>query len=453
VSHDGKRLAFFRFREGHVELAVASRDQLETRTITEAATSVYSNLRWSPDDRAVAYIQEIAGFTLFATDVMVVDLAGGTPRRVATGTYFQGATWTPDGSALVVSSSDGSLMPYPPTYNLWKIPLDGGDRSQLTFGESSYEFPDLSAQGNLVASRVRSQANVWRFPVDGSPVENVRRATQITRQTGIVQTVSPSPDESEVVFLSDNGGHANVWAARVSDGEMRPITREFDPRVVIAVPIWSPRGDWINFLSNRNSKTGDVTLWLAKADGSELHDLGVIGAWACWSPDGQWLYFSDTGKGAYRIQKVRIDGGQPVLVRDDNATGCNLSPDGKTLYYSRILTQATGAWDFELRVASPENGPSKVIGQVSGSRVPATAINFYAFPSPDGSSLAMPLIDGSTTNLWGLSTNSGEWRKLTDFGSRNVVIARRISWSKDARHLYASVSEIDSDIVMLAGLL
>jgi Tol biopolymer transport system component len=111
-----------------------------------------------------------------------------------------------------------------------------------------------------------------------------------------------------------------------------------------------------------------------------------------------------------------------------------------------------GAWDFEVRVARPENGPSRLIGRVSGARVPATAINFHAFPSPDGKWLAMPLLDGSTTNLWALSTDSGEWRKLTDFGARNVIIARRIAWSRDGQSLYASVSDVDSDIVMLAGL-
>jgi hypothetical protein len=44
-----------------------------------------------------------------------------------------------------------------------------------------------------------------------------------------------------------------------------------------------------------------------------------------------------------------------------------------------------------------------VIAQVSGSRFPVTAINFHAFPSPDGKWLAMPLIDGSTTNIWAVS--------------------------------------------------
>ncbi len=358
-----------------------------------------------------------------------------------------------DGSALVVSSSRGSLNQYPPTYSLWELSLDGTRQTQLTFGESSYEFPDVGRESGIVVSRVRSQSDVWKFPTTFAPAENVRQAVRTTHQTGPVQTLTLSPDESEVAFLSDSGGHANVWVARVADGTMRPLTREFDPKVIVAVPYWSPRGDWINYLSNRNSPNGDVTLWLTRPDGSQARDLGIVGAWVCWSSDGQWMYYSTLGPSSVQlIRKVRVDGGEPVAVRDDNAIGCSVASDGSALYYARILRQAGGGWDFEVRAARPESGPSTVIGRVAASRVPATAVNFQVYLSTDGQSLATPLMDGSTTNLWTLSVKTGEWRRLTDFGTRNVMITRRIAWSRDGRHIYASVADVDSDIVMLAGL-
>jgi Tol biopolymer transport system component len=451
VSHDGKSLAFVRFNDGALELALAARDGSAPRSLTKLPIGTYSTPRWSPDDRLIAAVREPGGAD-FANYLLVVDVSSGESRRIEEPYIFQGISWLLDGSGLIVSSARGSTMSYPPTYNLWIVPIDGRSASQLTFGESSYEFPDLRTHGNVVVSRVRAQADVWRFPVTGAPLDNAQRGIRITRQTGLVQTVSVSPDESEVVFLSDNGGHANAWTARVADGEMRPVTREFDPRFVVAVPVWSPRGDWINFLTNRNSLTGDVTLWLVKPDGSEAHDLGINGAWTCWSADGRWLYFSSLENDTYHISKVPVEGGQPARVRTDNAIGCQTAPDGRTLYYARILTQASGAWDFELRQARAEGGTSEVIGRVAGTRVPTGAVNFHALLSPDGQSLAMPLLDGSTTNLWALSTATGRWRKLLDFGERNVVIARRVAWSKEGGHVYASVAEVESDIVMLAGL-
>lgn len=382
---------------------------------------------------------------------MIVDAAGGTGAKVAGDFYIKGMTWLRDGSGLVIASAEGSLMSYPPTYSLWTVSTDGTRRSQLTFGEASYESPDLGAQGDLVVSRVRGSSDLWKFPVGGAPAENARRGLRLTRQTGLLQTASASPDESEVVLLSDNAGHANVWVARVADGAMRPISREADPRVVVAVPVWSPRGDWITFLSTRGSGTPDVTLWLVKPDGSDARDLGVFGAWACWSPDGEWLYYTHYDSG-YRILKRRLADGETVTVRDDEATGCSVAPDGSALYYSRARPAATGGLDFEIRVASPESGPSRVLGQVAGARVPATAVNFHALLSPDGRWLGVPLLDGPTTNIWALSTTDGSWRKLLDFGERNTMIGRRVAWSRDGRHIYAAVTDVDADVVMLRGL-
>ena len=44
-------------------------------------------------------------------------------------------------------------------------------------------------------------------------------------------------------------------------------------------------------------------------------------------------------------------------------------------------------------------------------------------------------MSGVATDLWALPTSGGTWRKLTDFGQRNVIIARRIAWSKDSMHI------------------
>jgi Tol biopolymer transport system component len=452
ASHDGKSVAFFRFHEGAPELVVAARDGTAIRTLARLPPGGYFNVRWSPDDRRLVYFREVGGAT-FDTSAWIVDVSGGAPRKVADGVILQAATWRPDGSGLIVSSSRGSLMQYPPTFNLWDVPLDGTAQSQLTFGEASYESPDLGSLGRLVVSRVRASADVWKFPVTGAPDENVRRGVRITRQTGLLQTLTVSPDESEVAYLSDIGGQANVWVASVATGRSRPLTQEFDPRVFVAVPFWSPRGDWINYLSNRTTRTADVTLWVSKPDGSEKRDLGPVGAWVCWSGDGRWVYYSVFNpQGAHELRKVSVDGGAPVTVRTDDAVGCSLARDGSALYYAKILRQSGGGWDFEVRVARPESGESRPLARVAGARVPVAAVNFQVYLSPDGRSLATPLVDGATTNLWALSTETGTMRPLTDFGARNVVIARRVGWSRDGAFIYASVADVDSDIVMLTGL-
>ena len=92
-----------------------------------------------------------------------------------------------------------------------------------------------------------------------------------------------------------------------------------------------------------------------------------------------------------------------------------------------------------------------MLARIPASRVPIWQIVNPAL-SPDGKWLAQALTDGFTTNIWALSTTTGEWRQITDFGDRATFIARRVSWSSDGRAILAAVAEGDSDIVMLEGL-
>ena len=67
--------------------------------------------------------------------------------------------------------------------------------------------------------------------------------------------------------------------------------------------------------------------------------------------------------------------------------------------------------------------------------------------------MALPLTDGFTTNIWELSTSTGEWRQITDFGDRLTFIARRVSWSADGRFIFAAIADGDADVVQLNGLI
>jgi Tol biopolymer transport system component len=130
LNHDGK-LAFFRRDDGGVELMVDGRP-----VATLAGGGTFSNLRWSPDDKQIAFLQD--------TKVMVISASGGNPVQAAQGLTVQGFAWAPDNSGLIVSTRG----------ELWFVPrVEGRSPSQLTFGELSYESPDVGPTGNLVVSR------------------------------------------------------------------------------------------------------------------------------------------------------------------------------------------------------------------------------------------------------------------------------------------------------------
>jgi Tol biopolymer transport system component len=447
ISHDGRQVALFRLAGDHIELVVVGRDGSQLATVVTALSRDrhYSQPRWSPDDRWIAY-QDDSALAFDARLFVVSAHGGGTPKEVAHGPGLQGLSWRPDGAGLVHGSPQGSTMLYPPVFNLRSVAADGTSDVQLTFGDISYVQPDVQRSGRLVATRIRSHSDLWRFPIAGSPHENTSGAERITRQTGQVQTPSVSPSGRQIVYLSDNGGHSNLWVVEADGSGARQITFEEDPAVAIGVPMWSPSGDQILYLVSRGHR---VDLWLIEPDGSGNRQVITEGWGACWSNDSQWIYYTPTNR-PLSIEKMRLDGHGSLTVRTDG--GAPAIGEG-ALYYTKPIRNELGAWsDLEVCEARPEDGPSNVMARIGWARIPPRRY-FGPVLSPDGKWLAAPLLDGPTTNLWLIQTADGSMRPVTDFGDRSVLIARRVAWSSDSRFLYAAVADIEDDVVLFDGLL
>src|SRR5262249_42510776 len=149
-------------------------------------------------------------------------------------------------------------------------------------------------------------------------------------------------------------------------------------------------------------------LWVVNADASGRRNLHTPGVRACWSGDGRWLYYSPPEERPWRIVKKALDGGEPMEDRRDDAISPALTRDGTAMYYCALVDQGEGSHgDWELRVARPEHGPSTTLARIAGTRVPISFFLVHMGLSPDGSCLAMPLTDGTTTNLWAQPTSGG----------------------------------------------
>jgi Tol biopolymer transport system component len=100
-------------------------------------------------------------------DVYVVDVDGGTPRRLTREPSEEGtATWSRDGRFVYFHSDRSGKQ------ELWKAPAEGGAAIQLTRGGGYYgvEWPD----GFIYYSRV-PQGGLWRMPATGGEETEIVR--------------------------------------------------------------------------------------------------------------------------------------------------------------------------------------------------------------------------------------------------------------------------------------
>jgi len=445
ISRSG-RLACFRLENGRIQLVTSTLEGSDVQVVATLETRYYRYPRWSPDNRWIAF-QAGDGFR---GDIYYVPVRGGSkPASLTNDNRFtEGLSWLPDSTGIVFASSRGSSVPYLAPLGLWEVVLNGGPPRQLTPAEASYEHPDVHESGLLSAARVQMRSDLWKYPFGGASSARLQGGQPVTRQTGQVLTPTAAPDGDQIAYLSDSGGHSNIWVTS-TQGPPRQITFEDDPTVAIGVPLWSPDGRWIAFVSSKGNDRFAFGVWLVRPDGSELHQLVSKGLGAAWSPKGDEIYYVETASSV--MKKVSVDGGEPVTVLTDpvrNMVGVHDS----TLYFVVERAHLDGRPEFEIRAAPIGSGAARVIKTIDASRVASWQVPFNAALSPDGKWMAMPLTDGLTSNIWALSTEDGRWQQVTDFGDRAIFIVRRVSWSADGRSILAAIGEGDADIVLLEGV-
>jgi Tol biopolymer transport system component len=281
--------------------------------------------------------------------------------------------------------------------------------------------------------------------VCGDPVSNARDAIRITRQTGQVQTPCVSPDGRCVAYLSDHGGHGNIWICNIDGSNARQLTFERDPEVTIGLPIWSPSGRDIVFVRS----PGRTDLWLISPDGRGARRLVEGGLSAAWSSDGQWVYYMPSFH--WDIRRIPVAGGPSELVRKGPDAGVMSVTETELFWGDRVTEDDVPYW--VMRRGPIDGGEGRVLARVATDRIPVSRSFITGTLSPDRRSLALPLLDGPTTNIWLIDADGGGLRPATDFAGDTTLISRRVSWTPDSESVVAAVARRHSDVILLDGLL
>jgi len=336
---------------------------------------------------------QLAVLDIGSGDVERLGLASTRPVYAATGHLIFVAT---DGSLRAVPFDPGSLEVVGSP-----VPLVEGVRVK---GAGAAEF-DVSRRGHLVYAR---------GPAFDTDAEGLRRFVWVDRDGNEEPLTIPpgrytfprlSPDGTRLAASVSRGEGWDLWVYDVASGAGLPLTEDDD---INWIPIWSPDGRTIYF-----SSTSDAP-----------QPASFTGT--------QWYG---------NVYSVPADGSaRPTRLSDteDNQALTGISPDGRTLVYSKVIDNNT-RWDIMALEAEVGAEPTPLI---EGPSIRGTGT-----VSPDGKWLAYR------------STESGRWEVYVQPypgpGARvPVSIGGGVQpvWSPDGRELfYRSLNEPTMMVATITG--
>ncbi len=196
--------------------------------------------------------------------------------------------------------------------NIWSLPVLGpgkvGEAKQIiSSARSSYVRPNaIAADGKRFAfeSNRSGPYGIWTANLDGSDPAFLFGSTDF-----LSGSPAWSKDGREVAFDSRKGKHAQIFSISKDGGSPRALT---DGRFDSMLPSWSQDGKWVYFTSNRN---GGLELFKCSPKGGEPIQITENGGWAGQeSPDGKWLYYTRSRFGKSPLVRMPVSGGKEVEV-------------------------------------------------------------------------------------------------------------------------------------------
>ena len=241
----------------------------------------------SPDGKTVAFTRFGGEHGLF-----LFDIDGKNERRMWNGGEgLRGPTWSPDGKWIAFSRLSGAFkcrdvgfgICLPDNPFLSGFPLASQPEFNLSRVDTNGEnFRDLDALNTAQAPNWNAEGIVYQastgleITADQDAVE-----TKALVQAPYYQDPAWQPNGNRVLFQSREGSHWEIFTINSDGGGLSALTRPATALVENlpsnVAPAWSPDGQWIVFLSNRDDENdaGVWRIWVMTADGGNQHPLPV----------------------------------------------------------------------------------------------------------------------------------------------------------------------------------
>lgn len=242
--------------------------------------------------------------------------------------------WSPDGTQIAYTGwADETKQ------DIFISSKDGSAIQQITFEASDDNHPFWAPDGRSLgfgSNRIDGQnKNIFTISLDNKEIK------QVSPDTVAVQAGDWSPDGRKIVydglFSTDSKGNFLGLTDLITNKTEYFLV---DPTYE-GWPKFSPDGAQVVFES-LDEVSLDYNIWTANTDGSNLTQITTDGGeYPCWSPDGEWILYSNLQSGNYDLFIIQSDGSQEAVkvmeTKDANEVRASWSPDGKSIIYDTML--------------------------------------------------------------------------------------------------------------------
>jgi Tol biopolymer transport system component len=453
-SPDGHRIAYARANDpdvGKYRLLTANSDGSDETILQIAvngAGALPRAMAWSPDGKQLTYSLFTLGDVLGTIQSFSVTGKQAEPLASFKNELVFDVVWLPGGQWLLARYAQKG-----PSYlraQIGLVPHTGGQIQPITRDTNSYDTLTVSADGKTAATvQVRTTNSLSLLPGAGAQGNTT---VQPLTQAQDVQSVAWSADGK--LLVSDG---QNVRQMNPDGGQQSTILNDPNSWIVDMARC----GDrYIVLAWAFHGSTNQVHLWRTNADGSNLKQLtnGTFDSFPVCSPDGKWLYYSNT-VGPHYSMRVPLEGGQPEPVPGSEVHGMYgfgageaISPDGKRLIFNTDVSLPD----------SPQTAVSKLALVTLDSSLPPSPVLLHPDPrlatgggngftdamtfTPDGKSVAYIIRDQGVDNIFVQPLDGSPGHQITNFTSEHIA---EFQWSPDGKTFAIARAQNTSDVVLL----
>lgn len=398
---------------------------------------------WAPDGRTLYYVSDVLGGT---ANIVRQEINAGpgplkSPPRLVTHHKDEQVR-------RAHISANGEWIVYECGPDIWIHAVKDGRERKLTIDVRADDKTNPDRVTNFTAGATEFalsrdekhltfvvQGELFLIPRTGG------KATRLTDHPAFDHGVAWAPDSKKLLFLSDRGGHEDIYLLEPDDTERPELVKahRFKVKQLTRTPeaeagvSFSPDGSKVAFL-----RAG--RLMVMKPDGSGekvLHQDGQIFDYE-WSPDGKWICYARSDSSFASELFIIPATGPTAKDPPRNVTrfatyngGVTWSKTGNKLaFISQRRRETSSAYVLSLQrpAAAGTSAGTDFDWDDVHLRVkqPASMTISEVAISNDGSKVAFRATQNGSEDLWVANADGGQVTRLTTGG----VKPRQITWSR-----------------------